>query len=222
MDEAAPLLELAISIGEDTLGEKHPDVAVRYSNLALVRKKQAWIGSGLRGVRFWRGFGRSLAWHQLVLVFLMALLCMCVCVCAGVCVGVGGCARRGRGLSQGRLRVAGTLYKKSLEIDQGVFGDNHPRVATDYTNLGALYKTKVSAYAPSRVTRFGRSHFSHERTRRLPYAGHVPASYGDVPFCEGHQRRVLREDGPRVREEHDASGDIAPCGGGFARWRVSR
>jgi tetratricopeptide (TPR) repeat protein len=41
----------------------------------------------------------------------------------------------------GKSREAIEYYKKALEIDKGIYGENRPAVATDYNNLGGAWKT---------------------------------------------------------------------------------
>ena len=40
--------------------------------------------------------------------------------------------------SQVRYREAEVLYNRALEIDEKIYGDNHPVVATDLNNLAVL------------------------------------------------------------------------------------
>ena len=44
---------------------------------------------------------------------------------------------------QGKLDDAVPLYLEALAIDEKVYGEDHPEVATDLNNLALLYKTQV-------------------------------------------------------------------------------
>lgn len=45
--------------------------------------------------------------------------------------------------SQGNFEEAGPLYKRSLDIDERVYGPDHPEVATDLHNLALLVQDQV-------------------------------------------------------------------------------
>ena len=45
---------------------------------------------------------------------------------------------------QGKYDEAEPLYRESLAIDKKIYGDEHPSVATDLTNLAGLLKSQVS------------------------------------------------------------------------------
>ena len=49
------------------------------------------------------------------------------------------------GISQGKLAEAESLYKRSLAIDEKVYGPDHPDVATDINNWSLLLEAQVRA-----------------------------------------------------------------------------
>ena len=101
-------MKCSIKINTKALGADHPNVAIGLNNLATL----------FRG----RVLGQQCGVHRDVEAFMSVLL---TCVYYPVA-------------EQGKYDEAEPLFKRSLEIDEKVYGPDHPDVARGLNNLGAL------------------------------------------------------------------------------------
>ncbi|CAN0388434.1 unnamed protein product, partial [Ascophyllum nodosum] len=122
-DDAEPLYKRALTIREEVLGPRHPDVASILNNLASLLESQViFVKQSIQRVAQW---GNVTTWFDQL-------------------------ARRNCGLhhyaaflaNQGKYDDAEPLYKRALTIKEEVLGPRHPDVASRLNNLASLLKSQ--------------------------------------------------------------------------------
>jgi tetratricopeptide (TPR) repeat protein len=119
--EAEPLLERALLINEQELGEKHPDTARSLNNLASLYQEQ---GKDTEAEPLYR---RALLINEQELGALHPITAKNLSNLAGFCC------------TQGRYAEAELFYERALLINELVLGALHPDTATSLNNLAQLY-----------------------------------------------------------------------------------
>ena len=88
--------------------------------------------------------------------------------------------------SQGRYEAAEPLYRRSLEIDEKVYGPDHPSTATSLNNLAALYRSQGRYEAAEPLYR--RSLEIRERLLGADHP-HTASSLNNLAVLHGYQNR---------------------------------
>jgi CHAT domain-containing protein/Tfp pilus assembly protein PilF len=123
-DEALPLTERAVALGEEVFGPEHPKVAVSLNNLAeLYRLKNNYE-------RAESSLQRALAISEKALG----------AEHPSVAESLNNLARLYR--VTGKFERAEPLFQRALAINEKALGPEHPRVATALNNLAGLYRAK--------------------------------------------------------------------------------
>jgi CHAT domain-containing protein/Tfp pilus assembly protein PilF len=123
-DEALPLTERAVAVGEEALGAEHPRVAMSLNNLAeLYRLKSNYERAESLLQRALNISEKALAAGH-----------------PAIAESLNNLARLYR--LRGNYERSETLFKRALEINEKALGAEHPRVATALNNLAGLYRAK--------------------------------------------------------------------------------
>ncbi|MEH2063571.1 MAG: tetratricopeptide repeat protein, partial [Nostoc sp.] len=121
---AEPWCQQCVSVVQTRLGEKHPDVATSYNNLAGLYDSQG-------------RYSEAEPLYKKALELRQGLLGE---EHPDVASSYNNLAELYK--SQGRYSEAEPLLKEALELRQGLLGEEHPDVATSYNNLAGLYKSQ--------------------------------------------------------------------------------
>ncbi|MBW4594541.1 MAG: tetratricopeptide repeat protein [Brasilonema angustatum HA4187-MV1] len=121
---AQPWFEQCVSVVQSRLGEKHPDVAASFNNLAFLYYFQG-------------RYTEAEPLHNKALELRRRLLGE---EHPDVAQSFNNLALLYR--VQGRYTEAESLYKNALELRQRLLGEEHPDVATCYNNLAELYRVQ--------------------------------------------------------------------------------
>lgn len=172
-DEALPLTERAVTLGEEVLGPEHPKVAVSLNNLAeLYRAKSNYE-------RAESLLQRALAISEKALAAEHPT----------VAESLNNLARLYR--LKGDYEHAEPLFQRALAINEKALGPEHPRVATALNNLAGLYRAK-GEYARAELL-FQRALAIREKV--------LPPEHPRVAESFNNLALIYRERGDFVRAE---------------------
>ncbi|WP_213150951.1 tetratricopeptide repeat protein [Neochlamydia sp. AcF95] len=133
LEKAAEYSNQALAIGIKLYGENHPMVASCYSNIGAIYQERGHLN-------------KAAEYSNKALIINLKLFGENHPNVAIIYNNLGQIYKAQGNLKQAKkstnLKQAEEHTKKALAIDLKLFGENHPNVARDYTNLGQIYKAQ--------------------------------------------------------------------------------